>query len=82
MRLLNRYEKIKNENEKNVIDPCTFKPEMKKRSEPNYNKKFPESKQINKYLERQQSAKQRKEELKILDPINRIKPNISKRFFK
>jgi hypothetical protein len=55
---------------------------MKKRSEPNYNKRFPESKQINKYLERQQVAKLRKEELKILDPNNRIKANISKRFIK
>jgi len=50
---------------------------MRKRSEPNYNKRFPESKQINKFLERQQMAKQRKEELKILDPNIRIKSDIS-----
>lgn len=51
---------------------------MRKRSEPNYNKKFPENKQINKFLERQQIAQQRKEELKILNPNIRIKSDISK----
>jgi len=55
-----KYEKIKTEKDKIENGPCTFKPEMRKRSLPNYNKKIPENKVLKHYLERQKQAQTQK----------------------
>jgi len=73
-----KHEKIKTEKSKYEVDSCTFKPELRKRSLPNYTKKIPENKQLKKFLERQKQAYDRKSNDKnIIDPSIRIKPNIN-----
>jgi len=60
-----KYEKIKTEKSKYEVDSCTFKPELRKRSLPNYEKKIPENKVLKNYLERQKQAFVKKIMIKI-----------------